>query len=139
MKIIIINGPNLNLLGTREPETYGNTTFEDFFEQLKKDFPTVTLEYFQSNHEGEIVDKLHETGFLYDGIVLNAAAYAHTSIAIADAVRAISTPVVEIHISNIFQRESFRHTSYLSSVVKGMITGFGMDSYKLALYSFLNA
>lgn len=139
MKIIIINGPNLNLLGKREPETYGNTAFEEYFKQLERAFPEITLEYFQSNHEGEIVDKLHETGFQYDGIILNAAAYTHTSIAIADAVRAISTPVVEIHISNIFQRESFRHTSFLSPVVKGIVSGFGMDSYKLALYSFLNA
>ena len=139
MKIIIINGPNLNLLGKREPETYGNTAFEEYFKQLERAFPEITLEYFQSNHEGEIVDKLHEIGFQYDGIILNAAAYTHTSIAIADAVRAISTPVVEIHISNIFQRESFRHTSFLSPVVKGIVSGFGMDSYKLALYSFLNA
>ncbi len=139
MKIIIINGPNLNLLGKREPETYGSTAFEEYFKQLERAFPEITLEYFQSNHEGEIVDKLHETGFQYDGIILNAAAYTHTSIAIADAVRAISTPVVEIHISNIFQRESFRHTSFLSPVVKGIVSGFGMDSYKLALYSFLNA
>jgi|SRR5690554_1898108 len=139
MKIIIINGPNLNLLGKREPETYGNTTFEDFFEQLKKDFPTVTLEYFQSNDEGKIVDKLHETGFHYDGIILNAAAYTHTSVAIADAVRAISVPVVEVHISNVSKRESFRHFSYLSPAVQGIITGFGLNSYKLALYSFLNA
>lgn len=139
MKIIIINGPNLNLLGKREPETYGNTAFEEYFKQLERAFPEITLEYFQSNHEGEIVDKLHETGFQYDGIILNAAAYTHTSIAIADAVRAISTPVVEIHISNIFQRESFRQTSFLSPVVKGIVSGFGMDSYKLALYSFLNA
>lgn len=139
MKVIIINGPNLNLLGKREPKTYGNTAFEDYFNQLERDFPTMTLECFQSNHEGEIVEKLHETGFQYDGIILNAAAYTHTSIAIADAVRAISTPVVEVHISNVFQRESFRHQSFLSPVVKGIITGFGMESYKLALYSFLNA
>lgn len=139
MKIIIINGPNLNLLGKREPETYGNTAFEEYFKQLERAFPEITLEYFQSNHEGEIVDKLHEIGFQYDGIILNAAAYTHTSIAIADAVRAISAPVVEVHISNVFQRESFRQTSFLSPVVKGIVSGFGMDSYKLALYSFLNA
>jgi len=139
MKIIIINGPNLNLLGKREPETYGNTAFEEYFKQLERAFPEITLEYFQSNHEGEIVDKLHKTGFQYDGIILNAAAYTHTSIAIADAVRAISAPVVEVHISNVFKRESFRQTSFLSPVVKGIVSGFGMDSYKLALYSFLNA
>src|SRR5690554_7068052 len=114
MKIIIINGPNLNLLGKREPETYGNTAFEEYFKQLERAFPEITLEYFQSNHEGEIVDKLHKTGFQYDGIILNAAAYTHTSIAIADAVRAISAPVVEVHISNVFKRESFRQTSFLS-------------------------
>src|SRR5690554_2570182 len=118
MKIIIINGPNLNLLGKREPETYGNTAFEEYFKQLERAFPEITLEYFQSNHEGEIVDKLHKTGFQYDGIILNAAAYTHTSIAIADAVRAISAPVVEVHISNVFKRESFRQTSFLSPVVK---------------------
>src|SRR5690554_7554911 len=111
MKIIIINGPNLNLLGKREPETYGNTAFEEYFKQLERAFPEITLEYFQSNHEGEIVDKLHKTGFQYDGIILNAAAYTHTSIAIADAVRAISAPVVEVHISNVLDRKSTRLNS----------------------------
>lgn len=136
MKIIIINGPNLNLLGKREPEIYGNETFEDYFAVLKNQFPTVKLEYYQSNIEGEIISKLHETGFNYDGIILNAAAYTHTSVGIGDAVKAITTPVIEVHISNTFSRESFRHQSYISPNVKGIIIGFGMKSYELALKSF---
>lgn len=136
-KILIINGPNLNLLGKREPGVYGNQDFESYFKELKKQFPKLELEYFQSNHEGEIIDKLHSTGFLFDGIVLNAGAYTHTSLAIADAVRAIQTPVIEVHISNIFTRENYRHHSYLSEAAKGCIIGFGLDSYRLALLAFL--
>ena len=137
MKIIIINGPNLNLLGKREPEVYGNETFESYFEKLQIQFPNATIEYFQSNIEGEIISKLQETGFSYDGIVLNAGAYTHTSIGIGDAVKAISTPVIEVHISNTFSRESFRHQSYISPNAKGVIIGFGMKSYELALQSVL--
>ena len=137
MKIIIINGPNLNLLGKREPEVYGNETFESYFEKLQVQFPTVTLTYFQSNIEGEIISKLQETGFSFDGIVLNAGAYTHTSIGIGDAVKAIATPVVEVHISNTFSRETFRHQSYISPNAKGIIIGFGLESYELALKSFI--
>ena len=136
MKIIIINGPNLNLLGKREPEVYGNETFESYFEKLQLQFPTITLEYFQSNIEGEIITKIQEVGFTYDGIVLNAGAYTHTSVGIGDAVKAITTPVVEVHISNTFSRESFRHQSYISPNAKGVIIGFGLDSYELALRAF---
>lgn len=137
MKIIIINGPNLNLLGKREPEIYGDETFEDYFFLLKKKYANVDLQYFQSNIEGEIISKLQETGFSYDGIILNAAAYTHTSIGIGDAVKAISTPVVEVHISNTFSREGFRHQSYISPNSKGVIIGFGLSSYELAIKSFL--
>ena len=137
MKIIIINGPNLNLLGKREPEVYGNETFESYFKKLQIQFPNVTLEYFQSNIEGELIDKIQEVGFSYDGIILNAAAYTHTSVGIADAVKAITTPVIEVHISNTFAREEFRHHSFISPNVKGIIIGFGMKSYQLALQSFL--
>jgi len=137
MKIIIINGPNLNLLGKREPEVYGSETFESFFTQLTNDFPQLELTYFQSNIEGELIDKIQEVGFSYDGIILNAAAYTHTSIGIGDAVKAIQTPVIEVHISNTFARESFRHQSYLSPNAKGIIIGFGLQSYNLALQSFL--
>ena len=136
MKIIIINGPNLNLLGKREPEVYGNETFESYFEKLQLQFPNMILEYFQSNIEGEIISKIQEVGFSYDGIVLNAGAYTHTSIGIGDAVIAITTPVVEVHISNTFSRESFRHQSYISPNAKGVIIGFGMRSYELALRAF---
>lgn len=136
MKIIIINGPNLNLLGKREPEVYGNETFESYFEKLQVQFPTVTLEYFQSNIEGEIISKIQEIGFDYHGIVLNAGAYTHTSIGIGDAIKSITTPVVEVHISNTFSRESFRHKSYISPNAKGIIIGFGLKSYELALKSF---
>ncbi len=136
MKLIIINGPNLNLLGKREPEIYGNSSFETILTTLKKQFPAVELDYFQSNSEGALIDKLHEVGFSYDGIVLNAGAYTHTSIAIADAVRAITTPVIEVHISNVFAREEFRHHSFLSSAAKGVICGFGIDSYRLAIAAF---
>lgn len=137
MKIAIINGPNLNLLGKREPEVYGNLSFESYFEELKRSFPLCDLVYFQSNHEGALIDYLHEIGFNYEGIILNAGAYTHTSIAIADAVAAIKTPVIEVHISNVHKREAFRQQSYLSSVVSGVIVGFGLQSYKLALQSFL--
>lgn len=139
MKLIIINGPNLNLLGKREPEVYGNQTFEDYFSKLQFEFKNIQLEYFQSNIEGEIIDKLQEVGFSYDGIILNAASYTHTSIGIGDAVKAIETPVIEVHISNTFKREDFRHQSFISSGAKGVILGFGLQSYSLAIHSFLNA
>nr|WP_299346194.1 type II 3-dehydroquinate dehydratase [Allomuricauda sp.] len=138
MKLIIINGPNLNLLGKREPEVYGDTTFETYLEELKSKFPGATLDYFQSNVEGELIDKIQEVGFSYDGIVLNAASYTHTSIGIGDAVKAIETPVVEVHISNTHKREEFRHVSYISSGAKGVILGFGLQSYELAIQSFLS-
>lgn len=134
---MIINGPNLNLLGVREPEKYGSRSFESFFSELKQEFPLVELHYFQSNVEGEIINKLHETGFSYDGIVLNAGAYTHTSVAIADAIRAITSPVVEVHISNVFQRETYRHHSFISEVCKGVIIGFGLDSYRLGINALL--
>jgi 3-dehydroquinate dehydratase-2 len=138
MKVIIINGPNLNLLGKREPSVYGTESFETYFKELKSKFPQVKLTYFQSNVEGEIIDKIHETGFSFDGIILNAAAYTHTSVGIADAVKGVETPVVEVHISNVYQRESFRHTSYIAPNAKGIIAGFGMRSYELALRSFID-
>lgn len=136
-KILILNGPNLNLLGTREPEIYGNLGFETYFENLKSQFPDVNLEYFQSNSEGVLIDKLHEVGFSYDGIVLNAGAYTHTSLAIADAIAAIQTPVIEIHISNTYARESFRHHSYMAKNCKGVITGLGLQGYELAIRALL--
>lgn len=137
MRIQIINGPNLNLLGKREPSVYGNQPFEVYFDELKTKYPQIELFYFQSNIEGEIVNKLHEVGFDFDGIIINAGAYTHTSIAIADAIRAIKTPTIEVHISNVYQREAYRHSSYLSEVCKGCILGFGLDSYRLAIESFL--
>lgn len=137
-RIQIINGPNLNLLGTREPSVYGNETFEAYYQKLKTQHPTIEIDYFQSNHEGAIIDKLHETGFSVDGIILNAGAYTHTSIAIADAIRSITTPVIEVHISNVFKREEFRHHSYLSEACKGCIVGFGLDSYRLAVDAITN-
>ena len=137
MRVIIINGPNLNLLGKREPEVYGNMTFETFYEELEKRHPNIALSYFQSNIEGELIDKIQEVGFTYDGIILNAAAYTHTSVGIGDAVKAISTPVIEVHISNTFSRETFRHQSFISPNAKGIIIGFGLKSYELALQSFL--
>lgn len=137
MKISIINGPNLNLLGKREPEVYGSLTFETYFNELKDTFPKVEFSYFQSNIEGEIIDKIQEVGFSYDGIILNAGAYTHTSIGIGDAVKGITTPVIEVHISNTFSRESFRHQSYISGNAKGVILGFGLKSYALAVQSFL--
>jgi len=138
MKIIIINGPNLNLIGKREPEIYGNISFETYLENIRKEFPTIEIDYFQSNIEGEIISKIQETGFSYHGIILNAGAYTHTSIGIADAIKSIHSPVVEVHISNTFSREVFRHTSYISPVSKGIIVGFGLDSYRLAVLSLLN-
>ncbi|MGB3342395.1 MAG: type II 3-dehydroquinate dehydratase [Aequorivita sp.] len=137
MKIIIINGPNLNLLGKRENDFYGNQTFNDFFKILQKKFPKVELSHFQSNIEGELIDKIQEVGYGYNGIVLNAAAYTHTSVGIADAVRAITTPVVEVHISNTFSREDFRHKSFVAPHAKGIIVGFGLQGYDLAVQSFL--
>ena len=136
-RIQIINGPNLNLLGKREPSVYGNLSFEEYLEKLKTKFPKVQICYYQSNVEGELVNKIHEVGFEFDGIIINAGAYTHTSIAIADAIRAISTPSIEVHISNVYQREEYRHFSYLSEVCRGSIIGFGLDSYRLAIESFL--
>jgi 3-dehydroquinate dehydratase-2 len=135
MKIIIINGPNLNLLGKREPEVYGQTSFESYFTDLEKAFPQIELSYYQSNVEGELINKLHEVGFSYDGIILNAGGYTHTSVALADAVAAITTPVLEVHISNIFAREEYRHVSLISKHCVGIISGFGLKSYELALKS----
>lgn len=137
MRILILNGPNLNLLGTREPNIYGSQDFQSYFEQLKSSFPQVELHYYQSNIEGELIDKLHECGFSYDGIVFNAAAYTHSSIALADAISAITSPVIEVHISNTFARESFRHHSYISPVCSGVLVGFGLNGYKLAITSLL--
>lgn len=137
--ILIINGPNLNLLGKREPAVYGSQSFESYFQELQEKFAgQANLKYYQSNIEGEIIDKIHETGFSYDGIILNAGAYTHTSIAIADAVKSVSTPVIEVHISNTFARESYRHHSFLSPVCKGIISGFGLTSYRLAIEALLS-
>lgn len=135
-KLIIINGPNLNLLGKREPNIYGSLTFMEFFDTVKEKYPEVSLEHFQSNIEGELIDKIQEVGFSYDGIILNAAAYTHTSVGIGDAVKAIETPVVEVHISNTFSREEFRHQSFISPNAHGVILGFGLQSYELAIQSF---
>ena len=137
MKIQIINGPNLNLLGVREKSIYGDASFESYFEQLKIQYSILDLAYFQSNVEGEIINKLHEVGFSFDGIILNAGGYTHTSVAIADAIAAIKTPVVEVHISNIYAREEFRHTSLTGKNCKGVLTGFGMNGYRLAIESLL--
>jgi 3-dehydroquinate dehydratase-2 len=139
LKIAIINGPNLNLLGIRETEIYGEQTFEHFFESLTKKFSSYQLAYFQSNVEGELINKIQELGFTYDAIILNAGAYTHSSIAIADAVAAIKTPVIEVHISNIFAREDFRHVSYLGKHCKGSISGFGLFGYELAIMSCLKS
>ena len=136
-KIQIINGPNLNLLGKREPTVYGNSSFEDYLDTLRARYPQCEIAYYQSNVEGEMINKIHEVGFIYDGIVLNAGAYTHTSIALHDAIKAVTTPVVEVHISNVHARESFRHVSMLSAACKGVILGFGLDSYRLAVESFL--
>lgn len=137
MKLIIINGPNLNLLGAREQHIYGKQRFEDYFLQLQEAYPGIELHYFQSNHEGGIIDKLHEAGFSFDGIILNAGAYTHTSVAIADAIAAIRTPVIEVHISNVYQREAFRHHSYLSANCRGVIVGLGLKGYELAIRFFM--
>ena len=137
MKINIINGPNLNLLGKREPDIYGNESFNLYFDQLKLKFPEIDLNYFQSNIEGEIIDQIHNVGFSSDGIILNAAAYTHTSIGIGDAIKSIKVPVIEVHISNTFSREDFRHKSYITPNSRGLILGFGLDSYRLAIESFL--
>jgi len=138
MKIIIINGPNLNLLGKREIAIYGNQSFEDYLNVLKQRFPTISIDYFQSNIEGELITKIQDAGFSYDGIVLNAAAYTHTSIGIGDAVKAVSAPVIEVHISNVFSRESFRHESYISANAKGVLVGFGLNGYELAIQYLTN-
>lgn len=134
---MIINGPNLNLLGKREPDIYGNQSFEDYFKSLQVKYSDLELFYFQSNIEGELIDKIQETGFSFDGIILNAAAYTHTSVGIGDAIKAIQTPVIEVHISNTFAREEFRHHSFISPNAVGIIVGFGMKSYELALLSFI--
>ncbi|MTI40077.1 type II 3-dehydroquinate dehydratase [Fulvivirga lutimaris] len=138
MKILIINGPNLNLLGTREPDIYGDKSFQSFFETIKSNFNEIDLEYYQSNVEGEIINKLHEAGFSYDGIILNAGGYTHTSVAISDAIAAIKTDVVEIHISNIYKREEFRHKSIISKECIGMISGLGLEGYLLAITYLIN-
>ena len=137
MKILILNGPNLNLLGRREPSVYGNRSFDEYFQVLQKRYAKHDLEYFQSNSEGEIISKIHQVGFDYDGIVLNAGAYTHTSIAIADAIRAVHTPVVELHISNVYAREEYRHRSMIAPACRGCICGFGLKGYDLAIESFL--
>ena len=136
-KIIIINGPNLNLLGKREPSVYGSKSFEDFYNDLSIKYPSFELSFYQSNIEGELIDKIQEVGFSYDGIILNAAAYTHTSVGIGDAIKAIEAPVIEVHISNTYSREEFRHRSYMSANAKGVILGFGLQSYELALQSFI--
>lgn len=138
MKIQIINGPNLNLLGKREPDVYGNESFEGYLEKLKARFPSAEIHYYQSNVEGELVNKLHETGFDFDGIVLNAGAYTHTSIALHDAIGGIKTKVIEVHISNVYAREEYRHKSLITSKCIGLITGFGLESYAMAIGYFLN-
>ena len=138
MQILIINGPNLNLLGRREPGIYGTRSFDEYLPELREAFPDFTLEYFQSNHEGELIDKLHEVGFTYHGIVLNAGAYTHTSLALADALAAINSPVVEVHLSNVAAREEIRHKSLIGKNCIGSISGFKLDSYRLALHYFEN-
>lgn len=137
MKIQIINGPNLNLLGLREPSIYGSEPIEGYIEKLREQYSIIAIDYYQSNVEGELINKLHEVGFSYDGIIINAGGYTHTSVAIADAIAAIKTPVVEVHISNIYAREEYRHVSLTGKNCKGVLTGFGLDGYRLALESFL--
>jgi len=138
MKILIINGPNLNLLGKREPTIYGHASFDDFFKDLQKEFTTIDLNYYQSNVEGEIINKLHEVGFSYDAIIMNAGAYTHTSIGIADAIAGIETPVIEVHISNVYAREEYRHVSLMAKNCAGVIAGLGLNSYRLAILHFLS-
>lgn len=138
MRIEIINGPNLNLLGKREPTIYGDQSFEGYLERLRRQYPDVELSYFQSNGEGELIDEIHKVGFSYDGIILNAGAYTHYSIALQDAIRSVTTPVIEVHISNVHTREEFRHKSMISCACKGVICGFGLDSYRLALEAFIS-
>jgi 3-dehydroquinate dehydratase II len=133
MNVMIINGPNLNLLGKREPTIYGTKSFEDYLELLRSRYPEINISYYQSNIEGELIDKIHEIGFISDGIILNAGAYTHTSLAIADAIRSVTTPVIEVHISNVHKREEVRHHSFLSPACAGVVLGFGLDSYRLAL------
>ncbi len=137
MKIAIINGPNLNLLGTREPDIYGNQTFEEYLNVLVNDYPKISFDYFQSNIEGALINQIQKVGFSCDAIILNAAAYTHTSVGIGDAVKAIDVPVIEVHISNTFSREDYRHKSYLTPVAKGIIVGFGLDSYRLGIEALL--
>lgn len=136
-KIQIINGPNLNLLGKREPGIYGSRGFESYLEELRQSYPDVQIDYMQSNHEGDLIDCIHRVGFEYDGIVLNAGAYTHTSVALLDAIKAVTTPVIEVHISNVHQREEFRHKSMISAGCKGVICGFGLESYRLAVIALL--
>lgn len=138
MKILILNGPNLNLLGVREPAVYGSSTFADYYDKLVAMYPDVELSYYQSNVEGELINKIHEAGFSYDGIVLNAGAYTHTSVALLDAIKAVTTPVIEVHISNVHQREEFRHKSMISAGCRGVICGFGLTSYRLAIEAIVN-
>ncbi len=138
MRIQVINGPNINLLGKREPSIYGSTSFEDYLRTLRADYPALRIDYYQSNVEGELINKLHEVGFEYDGIVLNAGAYTHTSIALQDAIRAITAPVIEVHISNVHKREEFRHKSMISCACAGVICGFGLDSYRLAVEALIH-
>lgn len=137
MKILIINGPNLNLLGVREPGIYGSSSFEQYLPQLKQQYPTIDIEYFQSNIEGELINKMQEVGFSYDGIVLNAGAYTHTSVALADALRSVTSPAIEVHISNVHAREEFRHRSFIAAACRGVIAGFGLDSYRLAVEAII--
>ena len=139
MRIQIINGPNINLLGKREPSIYGAVSFEDYFRKLVSQYPDVEFAYYQSNVEGEMINKIHEIGFSFDGIILNAGAYTHTSIALQDALRAVTTPAIEVHISNVHTREEFRHKSMISCACKGVICGFGLDSYRLAVEAFINS
>ena len=136
-KITIINGPNLNLLGKREPGVYGGVSFEDYLHELRLRYPLIEMDYFQSNTEGELIDRIHQTGFTHDGIVINAGAYTHTSIAIRDAIKSVAAPVVEVHISNVHAREEFRHVSMISAVCRGVVLGFGLDSYRLAIEALI--
>ncbi len=137
MNILILNGPNINLIGKREPEIYGSNSFDDYYKELVKKYPQVDFSYYQSNCEGELINKIHEVGFTFDGIIFNAGGYTHTSVALQDAIRAVKSPVIEVHISNVMQRESYRHVSMISPACKGTIMGFGLDSYRLAVEAFL--